>query len=566
MAPRRPRLFLSAALLSAALGASAPARLLAQGMMPGMGGPMAPSAGQAQQAPKKDPNQPETHAAPGSGDDMPKPTAGEPTLPQDPLQVPDPVRKQLGSSAMGEFDGGSGERSFFTIPPYFQEKRGDYRFRTVFPLWLERSLPNDRASLYGGLYYQRRSPKESADVVFPFYWNWREERDRTVIAGPAGWHVGPKGRDYFLAPFFFHGTRPDGSYWNIPPLLTFLKRDKFGGRTIVGPGFCLWRGGAACDPNTADTIDYGVAPFFFAGKSDRSRYELAPPLLHYYRYAELDQSWLNIWGPVIRAHNPERDAFHVAPLFFHIWGKNEDHVTIPPLLFHYGHKANANLLITPAFLSARGEKGESTFVTWGYARHRGRTELDMITPLYWRYEDPDAKLERRLILPFLYTAEGPRESSLAIFPFYANFQRFGLSRETWVTPFFQHTDSVNGWSTNLHPFLYLGRDRQHTHTVVAPFFWDFATPQSRTTIGFPFYWRFADKDSVDQVALNTFYHERKVARGSEWEFHFFPLVSFGETPNGHWWNVLYGLAGYSRRGAEAKMKLFWVPVPLSTDF
>jgi hypothetical protein len=26
------------------------------------------------------------------------------------------------------------------------------------------------------------------------------------------------------------------------------------------------------------------------------------------------------------------------------------------------------------------------------------------------------------------------------------------------------------------------------------------------------------------------------------------ILSYGETPNGHWWNVLYGLAGYTREG------------------
>jgi hypothetical protein len=550
------------ALVAASVVSLSASEVLAQFGGPGMGGPP-----QQQAQPKKDPNAPETHAASGSGDEsIPKTTTSEPSLPADPLEVSDSLRRRLGSSHPREFElGRSDKRTFTLYPPYLEEKSDQYRFRTIFPLWMEREQPGDTSSLYGLLYHRRRSEKQDADVVFPFFWRWREDQDRTTIAGPLGWHRGPKGDDTFLAPLFFHGTRPDGHYLNIPPLLTFTKTDATGGRTIVGPAFCSWRGGQTCNPNTADEITYGLAPFFFAGKNEHSSYEIAPPLLHYYKYDELDQSWLNVWGPVIRAHYPEKEAFHVAPFFFRVWGPNEEHITVPPLLFHYGYKGNENLLVTPFFLNRNGPKGESTFVTWGYARHRGRTQLDMITPFYWRYEDPDEKYEQKMLFPFLYSAQSPRESSVAFFPFYGSFKRYGLSESTWITPFFQHTESVTGWETNLHPLVYVARDREHSHTVVAPFFWDFVSPQSRTTIGFPIYWRFAEGNNVTQLALNTFYREKKLREGLDWEFHFFPFFSYGETPNGHWWNVLYGLAGYTRSGAATRMRLFWIPFQLSDD-
>jgi len=529
---------------------------------PSMGGPP-PQQGQ----PKKDPNAPETHAAPGADNDaIPKNTTSEPTLPADPLAIPDSVRKRIGSSHDPDIDKGrDNDRRYFLAPPYFEEKSGEYRFRTVFPLWVDRQQPNDQSSLYGLLYHRRRSPKLDADVLFPFFWRWREDEDRTTIVGPLGWHRGPKSSDTFLAPLFFHGTRPDGHYLNIPPLLTFLKTDKQGGHSVVGPMYCFWRGGQSCNPETADEISYGLFPFYFAKKDERSRYEISPPLLHYYRYDEIDRSWINVWGPVIRSHTATREGFHVAPFFFRLWGQNEDHITIPPLLFHYGYKGDARLLVTPFFIDRRGDKGEKTFVTWGYASHRGRTSLDMYTPLYWHYRDPDENYDQKLLFPFFYRATSPRQSDLALFPFYAKFQRFGLSESTWVTPFFQHTKSITGWETNLHPLVYIGRDRDHSHTVVAPFFWDFVTPTSRATVGFPIYWRFSDNNTVTQVALNTYYREKKLRSGLDWEFHFFPFFAYGETPQGHWWNVLYGLAGYSRSGAASKMRLLWIPIQLSED-
>lgn len=532
----------------------------------GFGGPSQPSQGSG---PKKDPNAPETHAAPGAADDtIPKTTTSEPSLPNNPTEIPDSVKARIGSTADPldiENDPLSGKRRFKIYPPYLEDRSGSYRLRTVFPFWLERVNGTDRASSYGLLYYQRRSEHHDADVLFPFFWRWREDNHKTTIVGPVGWHDGPNSYDRAIAPFAFWGQHQDRWYLTVPPLLTYLETNKQGGRSIVGPGYCFWTGGQTCNPETADSISYGVAPFFFAHKDERSRYELAVPLLHYYSYTELDQSWLNIWGPVITAHYPTRDAFHLAPLFFRVYGKNEDHITIPPLIFHYGYNGNSNLLVTPLFVNANGDKGEHTFATLLYARHRGRTKLDMVTPFYWRYEDPDIKYTQHLLFPFYWQATGPRQNDWMLFPFYGNFKHHGLYETNMYTPFIQHTTSITGWEFNIHPLLYLERDRQHSHTVISPFFWDFVTPKGRATVAFPLYWRFADERGTSQLVLNTYYSEKKLRSGLDWQFHFFPLFSYGQTPNGHWWNVLYGLTGYSRQGAEAKMKLFWIPITLSED-
>ena len=102
-----------------------------------------------------------------------------------------------------------------------------------------------------------------------------------------------------------------------------------------------------------------------------------------------------------------------------------------------------------------------------------------------------------------------------------------------------------------------------SHLVLAPFVWDFASPTSRATVVLPGFFRFACQDGVSQLALNTFYREKRVANGSEWEFHFFPFFSYGQSPTGHWWNVLYGLAGYTRDGTNSKMRLAYIPITLS---
>src|SRR5262249_24458737 len=151
-------------------------------------------------------------------------------------------------------------------------------------------------------------------------------------------------------------------------------------------------------------------------------YEVIPPLIHYYRYNDRDLSWTNLWGAYYRHHTQERDYFHLFPLYYSIWGKNERHTTLLQF-FHYGWHDNAWLFVNPLYLLGHGQNGESPFVTWGYARYRGRTALDMITPLYWHYSDPDVHLDEQLLFPFLYSRTGPRESSQVFFPFWAHFER-----------------------------------------------------------------------------------------------------------------------------------------------
>ncbi len=273
--------------------------------------------------------------------------------------------QQPGGSQNPRFD-----RHFYG--PYYSEKSGDYSFKLAFPVWAERTQPSrtdklklDRASLFGGLYYNRRSAEHADDVLFPLMWNLRdlEHKSRTTIVGPLVNRVTPDGHDNWLAPLYFTGKHAAGGYTVIPPLLTYLNTDGRSGLNLVGPLFCSWKGSSACDARTAEDIDLGFAPLYFYGQNADRKYEIVPPLLHYYRYRDRDLSWFNVWGPYYREHTQEREMLHLLPIYFSIWGKNERHTTVFPF-FHYGHKNNEWLLVNPLFLAANGEHNESTFATW----------------------------------------------------------------------------------------------------------------------------------------------------------------------------------------------------------
>jgi len=542
----------------------------------GFGGPSpgGPSGGGSKKPKKKNPDEPETHAATGAGDEVVAP-GGEPSLPEKPLELKPRTLRHIGSDLDPEDEeqgrGPTTNRRFYG--PYYEETSGKYRFQLAFPVWANRTQPSrtkpevtDSASLYGGLFYHRRSAERADDILFPLVWNLNDRigKSRTTVVGPLVNRVAPDENDNWLAPFYFTGKRKAGGYTLIPPLLTYTNTDGRSGFNLVGPMFCSWDGGGSCDARTAQTLDFGVAPFYFYGQDAEKKYEAIPPLLHYYHYNDRTLGWTNVWGPYYREHTQKRDMLHLLPFYFSIDGKNEHHTTLLPF-FHYGYDGPSWLFVNPLFLMGEGHHGEKTFVTWGYARYRGRTTLDMITPLYWRYRDPDIDLDQHLFFPFLFTRNSPRESTFALFPFYGHSERFGISETTFITPFFQHTTDVRGWSTNIHPFLYVGRDATSTHTVLAPIFWDFADPKSRATVVFPAFWRFASDKDVSELVGNVYYHEARKPSGKDWEVHIFPAFSYGETPDGHWWNILYGLAGYTRRGSTVKVRALWIPITLSGE-
>lgn len=568
-----PRGGLALAAVAATLALAGAARAQVGFGQPGMGGPTL--GGSTSPSPKSQPAGPETHAASGAGDD--KIQTQEATLPEDPSALPDELRAKIGTDAERDVEQGRGtktQRRFYGL--YYSEESGSYRFRTAFPVWAQRDQPGDRATVIPPLmYYNRRSPEVSADVFFPLFWRYRVGTDQSTIVGPFLHRRStptpatktepavPGRQDNWLAPLWFQGTKTDGSgYFHVPPLLTFTTHTAGSGFNLAGTAFCSWKGGPACDLRTVDKVDLGVAPLYFYGRDDRSEYEVIPPLLRYYHYKDVDDASLSLWGPFMRTHSRESDSFNILPLFYRSWGKNYAKTTVAPL-FHYGYEGNSRLLATPLFVWARGEKDERTFATWVYARYRGRTELDMWTPLLWRYRDPDIGLSRDLFFPFYYRNTSPRSRDLAIFPFFAHFKRPAISEKLWITPLFRHETDLTGWETDIFPFFYAGRENRSSHLVVAPILWDFASPRSRTTVIVPVYFRSADQTSVSELVLNTYYHERKAVGGKEWELHFFPFFSYGETPQGHWWNVLYGLAGFTREGTASKMRTLYIPITLS---
>lgn len=501
--------------------------------------------------------------------------------PQDPLAIPPETRERIGTDWDGRPAPPEGSLRHTSWLPYYEERRGDYRFRMIPPLFLEhtRGLPDptralygepkseDTEGLYGLLYYRRRSLKLDMDVLFPAFWHVRDGDSDVTVAGPLVHREAPAEHDNWLAPVYFEGARgKDGGYFHSPLLLTTSHWNAGGAFTLVGPYF---RDRAGSD------VDWGVFPLFAAGDNgstdgNRRTFTLVPPLLLYSNYRELEGSTLTVAGPLIWKSTPKRDVFDVAPLFFHIKGKpqsggvTEEHTTLLPF-FHYGRDPDKSLFVIPGYYR-RVTRTADTMITplLSHAEARGGatslTAVGPVLPIVWDYSDRDLGVHAWAVAPLFYTSGSPTGRDW-LTPLVGRFESYGVSRTWWVFPTFTATSDTKGWGTALHPVVYVGRSEQSSHTVLAPLFWDFASPKGRTTIGLPVYWRFAEgqDDSVVQIAGNTLYLQKRVAGGHDWSFHLLPLFSYGESPGGYFWNVLFGLAGYTRDGAQATVRALWIP-------
>lgn len=507
----------------------------------------------------------------------------EPTAiaPADPLAIPEGVGDKIGTDHDGRPPSPVGEvdRSFYGV--YYGERRGDYRLRLVPPLYLEHTRgldpktgattpQTDTESLSALVFYHRRSPNMDADVLFPLAWRVRERQNKVLVLGPLAHREAPGEHDNWVAPLFFQGHRQDGGYFHSPLLLTTSHWASKGAFTLAGPYF---------RDRTGTDVDWGIAPFYFHGDNGdqdgaRKTYSLAPPLLYFHREREVDESQLTVVGPVISMSNPKRSVFDVAPLLFTIHGRpetggvSEFHYTLFPF-FHYGRDPERSLFVLPGYLR-RVTRTSDTMITplFTHATTRNKaTSLTMVGPLlpiYYRAIDKDIGSSAFGIFPFYYGSHSPTGQTFAT-PLYARTENYNVSRQHWIFPTITFGTDTKGWDLNVHPIVYLGRSDKSSHAVLAPFFWDFASPKGRTTIGFPIYWRFSDTadDSVTQVALNTLYRQKRVPGGLDWQFHILPILSYGQSPTGSWANLVFGLLGYDHDGPTTKIKALWLPIKVS---
>jgi hypothetical protein len=466
-------------------------------------------------------------------------------------------------------------RNTFVLPPFWVHHRDkdwgfglwplidtaifDGHHHTVIPpllTWIDGDKEHRRAVF--GPYYDWITPRKHWRGLFPFWWSKKDDVDRFTV----------------VPPFYFR----------------FADDDPLDYTTIVPPFYHL---------RTKEHTKWGLAPLFF--RSVRNKLDTPEG-----------------------EHISELKSVTVPLALFHYANGPDDFRLVTPLVSYVDSKKNGRTLITLLYQRKRGDKNLDAvaplyFHTWD---NRDASYGYVIPPIYWHFQDPANKAT--VVLPFFGRWFHEGISNTWLVPIAGHYKSFERDEQTWwIAPTFHLGWDEKGWAFNIHPLFYLKRSKQEDHLAVAPFYfdfhnretqtrrfvlaplyWDFTnTPKAkqarvafplwwdfengrrqtsrkilfplywdfsvglekkRTIAAFPLYYRLDRGDTRQHIALNTFYETKKDAKGaSHWQFHFFPLVSFGGgDQNEKWWNFLYGFAGYERRGTHRRIKAFWLPINL----
>jgi hypothetical protein len=436
-----------------------------------------------------------------------------------------------------------------------KDTRDDSSYQVVPPLFW-RFTEGDNAFLLAGIYYDSTRGEDYDRGLPPLFFAGRERyKTYFVLFPPLYWRFTDEiaYKTTNLVPPFFFNTREFGWSFGFMPLL-YLARDRDWDTTLVTPFYFgnRWQE----KDKTGEVLGEG-----------RSHY--IPPLLTYWRRA------------------PRLTQGGVGPLYHWYWNKGDYLKMFTPLVWLFGNdRTDDDALLIPPLL---------------YRRTSPVADDTMVGLIYWNFH------------------EHFKERTFAIAPFFAhNWNLYETHWRTWVAPSFDFGKQPGGYHVRLHPLFYLGKKPRSDHFVLAPLVWKFRDEEDDDLVVFPFYWRFRDllhhdsarvvfplwwqfdddrKETQNRIVfplvwdfndlgaanrttvippfffrdrdrrstmtgvLNFIWHKGSIKGNPFWTFKFFPFIHFGHppAPEGAYWSVLGGLAGWRRQGSSKQLKLLWIP-------
>jgi len=499
------------------------------------------------------------------------------------------------------------------FPVYFERKSRQGFERFVLPYYYRREAKR-QTDVALGLVWSLRGPDRNTFILPPFYTH-RARKDwalgllplfatgsfdshyHTVVPPLLTWIDGDaKTHRWLVGPYY--DVQTSKARWRGLFPLFWGKRDETESFTVVPPLF--WRF-TESDPDSATTV---VPPFYFTRSKDEQQWGLVPLLFHK-RTPELKSTTIPL------------------AIFHHARGPNEFRL-VTPLLAYLNDKREGSLLITPLYQRRRGDKNFDAVAPF-YVRtwdDRDASHGLFVPPFYYHWDDPANRTT--VLFPFFGSQHREGISDTWMTPLAAHSRNHESKEDTWwVAPTFHYGSSPDSFQFNIHPLFYVSRAPEKRHLAIAPLYFDFqnfkegtrrfalaplfwrfssAKEQKKNTVLFPLYWDFdhgkrqrrrvvgfplywdldyRDRDARYTVAfpayarskvgertrhfaVNTMY-ETSTGKTGRWQFHFFPLFARGGSHSDRWWSVLYGLAGYDRRGKHRRIQAFWLPFDLDDD-
>jgi hypothetical protein len=453
------------------------------------------------------------------------------------------------------------DRNTFVLPPLYTHRSGKDWALGLLPLFATGTLAGhhhtvipalltwydrreERHRLFVGPFYDVRLKSARWRGLFPIFWSKQDDSDSFAVVPPLFFRFAEQDplEITTVVPPFYHIRRKDETGWGLVPLLFHKRSPKLKATTVP------------------------LALFHFARGPEELR--LVTPLLAYFDDKREGTTWIT---PLYQRKRGDKNFDAVAPLFVRTWDKRDASrgLYLPPIYWHWEDPANRTTVVFPFYARSESDGLSDTWLTPVIGRTRNfekKSDRWWLLPTFdWGSSEGASHFN---LHPLFYRKRSAEQNHLAVAPFYFNFKnrkeqthRFALSPLYWDFKDFK----IQKRNRVLFPLYYdfaNGKKQRH-HRVVFPFYYDldYRDRDARYRITFPFYANSKVGDRTRHFALNTM-TERRADKDHSWQFHFFPLFSVGGSDKGKWWSVLYGLAGYDRRGDYRRVQAFWLPFDL----
>ncbi|MHC4599996.1 MAG: hypothetical protein ACYS47_13420, partial [Planctomycetota bacterium] len=442
-----------------------------------------------------------------------------------------------------------GERTTALLPFYFHRRSagGASGVRAVTPLFWDWWNPAGAGWTLFPLYWRWRG-KTRTDVLFPFYWDRRDDEGRARVLFPF-WFENENARraDRVLFPFFwdFLGKKDDSRTTAFPPFY-FLHRRPGGTSGVQAFTPFLWNWWSPAGSG------WSTLPIYWRWRGKTNADVVFP---FYWDFRREDGHTRAVFPFWFENENRRRRDRVLFPLYWDFAEKGDGNRTTALLPFYFRTRtaegASGFETITPFFWNwwAPKRRGWSLFpLYWGW---RGKTRGDVLFPLYWDlrgtegstrvlfplwFENENQTRADRVFFPFLWDFQGKTDGSrtTVVPPFYLSHQEAGgRSGVRAVTPLFWNWWGPKNRGWTLFPLLWSLHGKTRAD-VLFPFYWNLHEEGRHTNVLFPFWFYESSEERTSFLAPFTYYSRRN---GNEDLSLLFPLFHYASRPDADRWRI-----------------------------
>ncbi|MCY1069507.1 hypothetical protein OV090_32500 [Nannocystis sp. RBIL2] len=371
--------------------------------------------------------------------------------------------------------------------------------------------------------------------------------ERTLSAAVLGYYRRRGERwDAGFAPLAFVGRDGTRSYQTITPLF-WHRRD-----TDPQNPSDLWVLGPAYAKKVKSGGHGGLAPLVFAGRDDKFRYGIVPPLLFGHVHDVEAQRSRTVSLVFARDKGPDHRTLGVLNLFWDVKRPaGERHTALFPL-FYRRHAEGKTLTLTPlggAYSTPEQRTWSAAALLYGFRGYKDPTRRGfgliplifydrrkveggvasnlVVAPLFARHRAPSEDLDMwsPLVWRTATRGEKPRKN-LAVIPFYfRQRQPDGIDVDAGlILPFFYSRDKVRRTHTLIAGPAFHRLTRTSLNAGLVPVYWWHDSAEKRRLISLPLIFHQADKNKLEHttIAVPLWFDRRRANGRRSWVA--FPFV------------------------------------------